>query len=498
MAEANAEMLEDEIRRSKAASNRIVSGPANMRSPTTPAPGLQRAVSSVGTTSRMSSEQSRPVPRMSTGDVKRPQSIAIPASSLFPAPNSAGGSTSSAEPTKSVFGFWNGGKKKLPGGLGSVHIPSAAQVMAALPSTRPGTPTGEGRMHWGSPPAETNVKSPPYNHKPTVEAPGLIRSASYSTLPTSPANSNTTPGAGGTARPTSNLRDDGSGTTTRSPPTTSSELYQLRQAYSSAVAKMSTMSTELDNLKQGKIEMEAELEGLSQALFEEANKMVADERKKRLEVEEGLKEVVSEREALKKVVEVLGGNTEIPLPKSEIKEVIPKTPAEEFTPRDLDKHYQALRETIHHVGDSTPSPSRRTPLHSPGRPTFSTSNSVASNLASPSSPTKSSNIPAALAPSSHIAINPEFQNLNTEPNPWAFPQPDTLLPPVDLNLEGSKPDISGEGELPTDRVEDGMKGVELVLGERDGGVERQRVGSPAVQDLDRLMERLQADMEGDV
>ncbi|KAK0194776.1 hypothetical protein F5146DRAFT_1022665 [Armillaria mellea] len=56
-----------------------------------------------------------------------------------------------------------------------------------------------------------------------------------------------------------------------------------------------------------KAALEAELESLSQALFEEANKMVATERIKRAETEEELKEARQEKEALKSALRVVEG-----------------------------------------------------------------------------------------------------------------------------------------------------------------------------------------------
>ncbi|KAK0213421.1 hypothetical protein DFS33DRAFT_1377910 [Desarmillaria ectypa] len=56
-----------------------------------------------------------------------------------------------------------------------------------------------------------------------------------------------------------------------------------------------------------KAALEAELESLSQALFEEANKMVATERIKRAETEEELREARQEKEALKSALKVVEG-----------------------------------------------------------------------------------------------------------------------------------------------------------------------------------------------
>ncbi|KAF9447891.1 hypothetical protein P691DRAFT_801649 [Macrolepiota fuliginosa MF-IS2] len=59
--------------------------------------------------------------------------------------------------------------------------------------------------------------------------------------------------------------------------------------------------------EQEKTNLEAELESLSQALFEEANKMVATERIKRAETEEELKELRMEKEALKNALRLIEG-----------------------------------------------------------------------------------------------------------------------------------------------------------------------------------------------
>jgi hypothetical protein len=134
------------------------------------------------------------------------------------------------------------------------------------------------------------------------------------------------------------------------------ELNRLRTAHATAQTKIDSMSKELADLKKGKVEMEAELENLSQALFEEANKMVADERKARAELEESLKEVKEEREALRETIKVLGGQVADASSSQGDSEdgeddQVGKLP--DFQPRDLDKHYEALRKSIHHVTDTT-------------------------------------------------------------------------------------------------------------------------------------------------
>ncbi|KAF9227176.1 hypothetical protein BS17DRAFT_800266 [Gyrodon lividus] len=71
------------------------------------------------------------------------------------------------------------------------------------------------------------------------------------------------------------------------------QLERERQAHKAAAAAKATL--------------EAELESLSQALFEEANKMVANERMKRAETEEELKEVRLEKDALREALQLIEG-----------------------------------------------------------------------------------------------------------------------------------------------------------------------------------------------
>jgi len=69
------------------------------------------------------------------------------------------------------------------------------------------------------------------------------------------------------------------------------QLERERRAHEVAIAEKATL--------------EAELESLSQALFEEANKMVATERVKRAETEEELQEVRLEKDALKEALRLI-------------------------------------------------------------------------------------------------------------------------------------------------------------------------------------------------
>lgn len=215
------------------------------------------------------------------------------------------------------------------------------------------------------------------------------------------------------------------------------ELSRLRE-------QVAAQATQLDTLKQGKREIEAELEGLSQALFEEANKMVANERRRRAELEENLREARDEREALRATIKVLGGSA-------------PGTEAnsDDETERssvggDLTAHYAALRAGIDRVGARTPQPPGRVtkdasaagspmPMPSPlGRPDPASGDEREANgdtgsgsagSVTPSrepSPEQSSDMPGAFSnspkdgPKGSAAMNmpPMPVPLETEANPW--------------------------------------------------------------------------------
>ncbi|KAG1715626.1 hypothetical protein ID866_1550 [Astraeus odoratus] len=78
------------------------------------------------------------------------------------------------------------------------------------------------------------------------------------------------------------------------------ELQDLREKYDSELQAHKTVAAE-------KAALEAELESLSQALFEEANKMVATERIKRAETEEELRELRKEKDALREALRLVEG-----------------------------------------------------------------------------------------------------------------------------------------------------------------------------------------------
>lgn len=312
-----------------------------------------------------------------------------------------------------MFGGFFAGPKKLPGGLGTLNIPTAKELQASAarlgdtlagPASRPMTPVGSaGSVQGGGGGAmqymysQTAKEQERSQGQLATSAPGASGSGGQffdfhmpspptshlaSPNPGTSANSGNSPsGHGGLISPTP-LHATANGQPSR--PAVSpghsqmmQEFAKMRSAYLSSQGKMEAMAKELTDLKKGKIEMEAELETLSQALFEEANKMVADERRRRLEGEEMLKEVREEREVLRETIKVLGGQVEeakkSPTPpeikvggdeeggESQSKKKTKKEGGEgeddddvddeNWKPRDLDKHYEALRKTIHHVAD---------------------------------------------------------------------------------------------------------------------------------------------------
>lgn len=98
------------------------------------------------------------------------------------------------------------------------------------------------------------------------------------------------------------------------------EVQKLKATLAQSQTTLKALTGELDTLKKAKSDLESELESLSQALFEEANKMVAEERKKHSatmddikrelgELREELDEVRKEREAVKRTMVLLEGGT---------------------------------------------------------------------------------------------------------------------------------------------------------------------------------------------
>lgn len=363
MAEANSEMLEEQLKRATAAASvrggrpaaptsafqagRVASGPAGS-APGTSAPAPAPVNPAM---SRLSGEQTRSVSAAPTSRVSasadeprsRPTSLQMPAPNLAnQGPSTGPASHAHTQSQSQSQNSWNF-PFRTKRADGTSRIPSAAQIMnmpLQLPSSRPQTPTKE-RERFDFASLLPNTPAAAYSAavdfpRPTPTTPAsLPRSASSVNL-TSPA-----PQAQSAA-----------------------ELTRLKAHLQAAQAQITGMSKELTELKKGKLDMEAELENLSQALFEEANKMVADERRKRAEVEDSLKEVRAEKDALRQTVKVLGGSAGAGEGEGEDGEEEGegeeersggerKTSAgsdESFRPRDLDKHYEALKRAVHHVG----------------------------------------------------------------------------------------------------------------------------------------------------
>lgn len=510
MAEANTEMLEEELKRAKtamqaaaaravaekAATAKIVAAAtaaspvsrASLEKPTTPVatiaerrtPASVEAVKSpagkAGTAqaSSAATPQSSSVTSRTSTEASRPLSIRMPLPGGQPGP-ATGPAATSNDTSKGVFGFWKGDKKKLPGGLTIPSLPTASQVMSAIDASLPTTPTGEKvpifdfhgwDLHQGGQGRQLPSSRREFGTSPSSA--GLQRSASAVNLSNASQPMSMT-----TSRPTSNLNS--SGVTAQSVPSHWSELTRLRQAYSSANSKMDTMAKEIAELKKGKVDMEAELEGLSQALFEEANKMVAEEKRKRVEAEEALKEVKEEREALRSTVKVLGGDVEEGSRRGS------NEPGDEddddfdeasFQPRDLDKHYEALRKTIHHVGESV----GPTAL-AEAAGVSETPDSNDSQDATP--PSEDSTAEESGLRISIDAPTPVPPIAPASPNPWATTEP--FAQPAMPTLP-SLTDKSGEGEPPVnvDPRQDRVSSETSPIGE-----------------LAELMKRLQSDMEKD-
>ncbi|WOO84810.1 uncharacterized protein LOC62_06G008321 [Vanrija pseudolonga] len=304
MAEANTEMLEEELKRAKAAQPR----------------------SSAAGSDRPSGDGGR----------GRPPSLQI-----LPSP----GISSKTE--SKGFGFWNSGNKKKVVASSAVQSPTSGEPAQTL-TVRTSTDSSAPR----SPMSEAAV---------AAEAPHAA------------------------------------------------ELKRLRDEAAANQAKLDKQADELEALKYGKKELEAELEGLSQALFEEANKMVSDERKRVTELEENLREVKDEREALRETVKVLGGRLVTPAPGTPVIGANGEDGAE-LSP-NLDKHYAALRRSIHHVvNEPTPGTS---PDDSEAEAAVEAvvNGADAADNAADDTPKKTAE--------EIMRMDTPKQSLETGPNPWA-------------------------------------------------------------------------------
>ncbi|WVQ62335.1 uncharacterized protein L199_000474 [Kwoniella botswanensis] len=524
MAEANSEMLEAQLKRtsatsaaSKAGTSRNVSGPATT-TPGTPQLSATASRSSADhirattTSNSVASPASaaRTPARVSLEERTRPTSLHITANELagaggLTAPSPGGLSSTS---NSNSWGFWNGGKKKVTGALSHVHVPSASSVIDAFQQpSRPGTPNPDGQprkstdsiSNWipTSPAAPYSVPLPGANARPLPnrtathqavlskslnEQPSLSRSMSVMNVPSMASQRSVS------ARTSSTVSNE--------------ELSTLRQAYSAAVAKMDGMSKELAELKKGKVEMEAELENLSQALFEEANKMVADERRRVAELEDSLKEVKEEREALRETIKVLGGKVEdIPQishthpeeDKEESNKVEEERDGDEeeemFRPRDLDKHYAALRKSIHHVASGADLHEDEDEEEAEGRPlvsepaplTPSLGNSISLGLEVPS--TRSSTGLTEEDIERPLSRSMPSLPAAAENNPWATVAPSS---PPRINVKAATPSphipLGGLPDLPSDQAGEGEApsglGLEVDKGLVEGavgGAEEKRV-----------------------
>lgn len=178
---------------------------------------------------------------------------------------------------------------------------------------------------------------------------------------------------------TTNLSESPAPSRPSTPPPTKEDLAVLRRELESLKTQLSALQADHSMLKSShasldashktltkdKQSLEEEIESLSQALFEEANKMVADERKKRAAYEEELEVCRAEKEALKgalKVVEAENGvlrQTSSAEPVS----VAPSSPIE-VTPDDFGAGDEAQNQ------DDAGSVSSLQAVKSPTDPTF--------------------------------------------------------------------------------------------------------------------------------
>ncbi|KAL1407705.1 hypothetical protein Q8F55_007138 [Vanrija albida] len=268
-------------------------------------------------------------------------------------------------------------------------------------------PSGDGPR--GRPPSLQILPSPSISSKNESKGFGFWNSGSKKKVVANAVQSPTT----GEPAQTLSVRTSTDSSAPRSPMSEAAEaphaaeLKRLRDEAAANQAKLDKQADELEALKYGKKELEAELEGLSQALFEEANKMVSDERKRVTELEENLREVKDEREALRETVKVLGGRLVTPAPGTP--DVGPDGEDPNASP-NLDKHYAALRRSIHNVvNEPTPGTS---PDDSDSEAAVEAEvNGAVNGTDTDATPKKTAD--------EIMRMDTPKQSLETGPNPWA-------------------------------------------------------------------------------
>ncbi|PIL36287.1 hypothetical protein GSI_01950 [Ganoderma sinense ZZ0214-1] len=136
-----------------------------------------------------------------------------------------------------------------------------------------------------------------------------------------------------------------------------------------------------------KVALEAEIESLSQALFEEANKMVATERMKLAETEEQLREAREQGEALKNVLRLFERDTEAARTRTHVVDRILEDDTISFRSRRHRASSSAVGIKSPSSGIPSPQQSRSTtPSHSPSDVPSSARTVVAGPSSSPSTP----------------------------------------------------------------------------------------------------------------
>lgn len=301
MAEANSEMLEEALRRGgDGFAGRMAPLPARGGTPTGERRSGEGGSPKVGTTKVGTTTITSPIsiPKTpTTQNHERPLHTRRRSGSetaISPAPipirpgversntvsantvtSSAAAAAATSAPGSSLGSFFRRSMEKRPAGLNLSTI--AKDISNSLPS-----PTAETRNQWLSQLGMTleGGSTPNLSSSPTKSPPARVN-------------------------PLRDAKPSTSSTTSTTTTAQQYELYRLRQTLSTTQTQLSNLQLELSSAHKAKTNLEEELESLSQELFEEANKMVADERKKCVELEAEVKDVRLEMEAMKRTMKVL-------------------------------------------------------------------------------------------------------------------------------------------------------------------------------------------------
>ncbi|CED82070.1 GDPGTP exchange factor Sec2p [Phaffia rhodozyma] len=279
LVESNMEMMEEAMRRGGEFGHAIVAQ-TNRRS----APPKSHSLNNSSASARSSPVPSAAADRWST-ELSSPNSMAFPSEARTTPTTTTANAPSSG-------GWFNRQSKRLG------FSPAASSTALNQTDNRPDgyapapaeeqTPRTEGSSGDSGSPSRLAARPPHAGSSRSFNSSTPNLGLGFGNLPLSPGASTVSLSAAG---------DSQAGTT--------SQMDALRQTLTAERTQLVSLRTELAELKSSKAALEEELENLSQALFEEANKMVADERNSRLAMEDEVRDEKEQKVMLKEALRLV-------------------------------------------------------------------------------------------------------------------------------------------------------------------------------------------------